>query len=68
MPSSYVVERMEICERTIFHLKEHVEDGMTSMDERNRYIVISYVQDMEYLLQRWPSSQRPDKNDKAKIS
>ena len=49
--AQYVIERMEICVRTIYHLKEHIEDGLTSMNEQNHHIVIPYVQDIEDLLQ-----------------
>lgn len=49
--AQYVVDRLEIIVRTIFHLKEHIEAEMTSIEERNRHIGVHYVQDMEDLLQ-----------------
>ena len=49
--AQYAVERMEICVRSIFHLKEHIENEASSIDEQNRPIVIGYVGDMEDLLQ-----------------
>ena len=49
--SNYVVDRLEVIVRAIFHLKEHIQAKMTSIEERYRHIVNDYVQDMEDLLQ-----------------
>ena len=37
--------------RSIFHLKEHIENKASSIDEQNRHIVVRFVGNMEDLLQ-----------------
>ena len=48
---SMLLREWKFSVRSIFHLKEHIENEASSIDEQNRPIVICYVGDMEDLLQ-----------------
>ena len=47
---SYAMERLEICISSVSRLKNHLEDGLTRVEQENRPIVRRYVSDMEELV------------------
>ena len=44
------MERLEISISSVYRLKNHLEDGLTRVEQENRPIVRRYVSDMEELV------------------
>ena len=44
------MERLEISISSVYRLKNHLEDGLTRIEQENRPIVRRYVSDMEKLV------------------
>ena len=47
---SYAIQRLELAVSSVAHLKDHLETNIAAVHIHNRYIIDSYLSDMEELL------------------